>query len=103
MENRQRRSFCIKTFISKQLGCKPPWYDTGISNLDPCNGTKSLEDYKQIVKRIYLDKALVKACYIENCQQYNWQSETMATVQPQIDNVTSIKFSVRKRVHSLKN
>ena len=98
--NDYKRSKCTQRFISQELGCIPSWYEDMVSNLQPCQGPKYLDEYRNITKRLSLNGTYraQSGCFVEKCQQSKWKSQSLVTMRAERENVTKISFKVLTKV-----
>ena len=88
--NSREKSTCIKRFISKQIGCNPPWYPHEVKgDLKICQG--SLQGYKDIAWALKTNATFrsKSGCWRENCAQSRWQVKEKNTFES-YGNLTTI-------------
>ena len=75
---------CIQNYITKQMGCKLPWWKSGDQNLMECSSNEDLENYIRLHIEILggkRDPDLEEfGCLRKNCVEHSWRSWKMTSI-----------------------
>ena len=103
--NSQRKSNCIKKFVSKYIQCTPPWYSEEESELtNHCMGSIKLEEYQNVTLELSTNKTFRDTetdCYQDNCKQSLWKLKSTAELTTNAENVTIATFKVKNHVSEI--
>ena len=103
--NSQRKSNCIKKFVSKYIQCKPPWYSEEESELtNHCMGSTKLKEYQNVTLELSTNKTFRDTetdCYQDNCKQSLWKMKNTAELTTNAENVTIATFKVKNHVSEI--
>ena len=100
--NSQKKSNCIKKYISKYIQCKPPWYSEEESELtSPCMGSTKLKEYQNVTLELSTNKTFRNTetnCYQDNCKQSFWKMKSTAQLTINAESITVASFKVQNYV-----
>ena len=75
---------CIQNYMTKQMGCKLPWWKSGDQNLMECSSNEDLENYIKLHIEILggkRDPDLEEfGCLRKNCVEHSWRSWKMTSI-----------------------
>ena len=75
---------CIQNYMTKQLGCKLPWWKKGQESLMECSSNEDLENYINLHIEILGGKRDPDledfGCLRKNCIEHSWRSWKMTSI-----------------------
>ena len=74
--NQAKYAICIESFITKELQCRPTWFQTIGNKMALCNDSEKYQKFLALIKD--LSKA---NCLVPNCKQKIWKSDEIWTSQ----------------------
>ena len=83
--NQQKQFYCLHQFMSDQMNCSFPWSsENSVKTTKICSSVEDLNRYYQLYTDILLqnmnDKLEEFGCFLENCNQNTWISDTLVTI-----------------------